>query len=129
MRLRHTFVILLTISVVNIYLYLRTRTVGTIAATTGDSFVVEQYWNGGLDGFITDVIHTDPQGRVTTHTLDADDDRYQAVPLRIDEPNQTLHVELSQNRNMHVPYADTSPKLYQAEQIGGGNSAALRASP
>ena len=129
MRPRHAFVILLTISVVILDLYLRTRTVGTIAATTGDSFVVEQYWNGGLDGFITDAVHTDPQGRMTTHTLDGDDDRYQAVPLRIDEMNRTLRVELSQNRIKLVSYANTSPQRHQSEQIGGGNSARLRASP
>ena len=83
---------------------LGTRTLGKITAASGDSFVVDQKWNGALDGFITDLVHTDPHGQVTTFTLDADDARYRFVPLSIDEINRIIHVELPENRNMHFSY-------------------------
>ena len=104
MRLRHFFGFLLMISIAASYLYLRERTIGTIAATAGDSFVVTQYWNGGLDGFITDLVHTDLHGRVTTHTLDADDDRYRFVQLSMDEKERLITVKLSRNRSKSVSF-------------------------
>ena len=104
MRLRHCFGIILTISIAAGYLHLMERTIGTIATADGDSFVVTQYWNGGLDGFITDLVHTDLHGRVTTHTLDADDDRYRFVQLSMDEKNRLITVKLSGNRSKSVSF-------------------------
>lgn len=92
------------ISLAVIYLYLAERTIGSIDTTTGDSFVVTQYWNGGLDGFITDLVHTDHHGRVTTHTLDADDDRHRFVHLSMDETNRLITVKLSENRSKTVSF-------------------------
>lgn len=98
------FSALLAASVVAGFVYLRTRTVGTITASTGDLFVVTQTWNCGLDGYITELIHTDASNRVTTHTLDGDDVRSTAVPLSLDEKRRMIRVDLSPTRSRSVPY-------------------------
>ncbi len=104
MGLRHFFGFLLTISIAAGYLYLRERTIGRIVTTAGDSFEITQYWNGGLDGFITDLVHTDLHGRVTTRTLDGDDDRYRLVQLGVDENARLITVKFSEYRSKSVAF-------------------------
>ena len=90
--------------IVPLYLYLRTRVIGSSAATSGDLFVVTQGWNGALDGYNTDLQHTDPQGRVTRYSLDGDDARYHYVPITVDEQYRIFRVTLSDNRVKVISY-------------------------
>jgi hypothetical protein len=93
-----------TVLVYSVHLYLRTRIIGSVATSNGDKFVVLQSWNGGLDGFITNIVHTNSYGHATTYNLDADDDRYHQVPLMVDEENHCVKVSLSGNRVKRVSY-------------------------
>ena len=78
--------------------------IGTASTTTGDTFAVVQYWNGGLDGFMTEAIHINPNGKVLSHTLDADDDRCSSVPITVDENSRSVIMHLSGQRDRRIRY-------------------------
>jgi hypothetical protein len=84
--------------------YLGTRVIASAEAKNGDTFRVTQRWNGALDGYITDLVHTNPAGYVTTINLDGDDERYSEAPILFDEDNQSITVILSQGREKRISY-------------------------
>jgi hypothetical protein len=97
-----------------LHAYLKSRIIASATTKNGDTFVVAQRWNGALDGYITDVVHTNRIGFVTIISLDGDDDRYSKVPMLVDEENQLLTIKLSHDREKRVSY-----KL--AEQAASSN--------
>ena len=79
------------------------NTLADLRFVSGHSFRVIQYWNR-CDFYNTELLHTLPDGSVTTNVLDADDAKSWSVPLIVDEQQRTATIILRGNRVKKVSW-------------------------
>ncbi|HEX2853384.1 MAG TPA: hypothetical protein VHO24_09105 [Opitutaceae bacterium] len=86
----------------------RTYVLAEAASSDGTQFRVEQFWNH-TDFYTTNLQVIYPEGAVTTHPLDFDDDKSWSVPLVIDEKRRTVTIGIGENWFVEKAWDNRTP--------------------